>query len=671
MQVLITRPQPEADRLASILNAHGIRSLVSPMLEIRPLDTPIPDPNAYQAIFVTSARALQLFANTTANRDLMVYTVGNSSARAAINLGFETVVNANGNVAALVSKIKTQLNPNGGPLLHPAGSHIAGDPSTTLSAAGFELTTVPLYEAAETQSLSRQAGAAIQDETLDAVLFFSQRTAENFVRLIKNAGLTEKCRNLQALCQSQTIAHAAKELPWKLVHVASHPDQRSLIELLKDMRKMSPESPTNQSSSIRKSGSATNHKEPTTNNGHATPADTKVIVPRNNPLTLMLSFFGFAISVGLCIWLFVWPNVVPNLLEQNESNEIHMLESRVFTLEEETRQANEPQTAPKFLAIEAILAEFRNAIGKNEQELDRLADQVGILDDKVNASNSKQIQILQRIETIATRLGAVELSSDTSKTVQNDSGKYRTTSENSGTKTPSDPQTHTKAGSNFDAEIASLESMVSKLGNQVESVSTAATNQDHVQTSILERLSLIEATMDSESRAVSHLLAVNLLREVLNTDASYHDELSAIETTAPDTTPKNVLDTLFKYSHLGVPTIASLQHRFSKIAMSIVAANSQREDGWVDSTLSRLSSVVRIRRLDNVLGKTPDAIVARAEKFVSSGDLNSATIELSQLDNAAAQTVETWLIDARARIAIDEAMESLLAQALGRDNPEP
>ena len=158
---------------------------------------------------------------------------------------------------------------------------------------------------------------------------------------------------------------------------------------------------------------------------------------------------------------------------------------------------------------------------------------------------------------------------------------------------------------------------------------------------------------------------------MLDTDAPYHDELLAVEATAPDNTPKNALDTLSKYSQLGVPTIASLQYRFSKIAMSIVTANKQREDGWVESTLNRLTGVIRIRRLDNMFGKTPDAVVARAEKFVSSGDLRSATRELSQLDNAAAQTARAWLINARTRIAIDEAMESLLAQALGRGNPGP
>ncbi len=671
MQVLITRPQPEADRLASILNTHGIRSLVSPMLEIRPLDTLIPDPNAYQAIFVTSSRALQLFANTTANRDLKVYTVGNSSARTAINLGFETVVNANGNVADLVSKIKAQLNPNGGPLLHPAGSHIAGDPSTTLSTAGFELTTVPVYEAAEAKAFSRQAREAIQDGTLDAVLFFSQRTAENFVRLIKNAGLTEQCGNLQALCQSQTIADAAKELPWKLVHIASHPDQHSLIELLKDMRKASPERPTNQSSAIRERGSATNYNEPATENSRATPVETKTIVARNNPLTFVLSLLGLTISAGLCIWLFAWPYVAPNMLEQNESLEIRLLESRVLTLEKQNSLTDEPLAAAKFEAIEAAFAEFRIAMQENQQQLGRLAGQARILDDKITTSNSETLPIRRRIETLVTRLDALERSPNTFETTKNTRGQNGTLAANPRTKTHTDPLIHTKNGSNYDAEIASLESIVSQLGTQVESVNTAATNQDHVQTSILERLSLVEATMDRESRAVTHLLAVNLLRKVLDTDAPYHDELLAVEATAPDNTPKNALDTLSKYSQLGVPTIASLQYRFSKIAMSIVTANKQREDGWVESTLNRLTSVIRIRRLDNMFGKTPDAVVARAEKFVSSGDLRSATRELSQLDNAAAQTARAWLINARTRIAIDEAMESLLAQALGRGNPGP
>jgi len=232
VRVLITRPEEDARGLARRLGERGVESLIEPLLAIAPAPAARLDLEGVQAVLVTSANGARALARATRRRDLAVYAVGEASAARAAELGFAAVKSAGGDVEALATLVIAELDPGAGALLHVAGSAVAGDLAGRLGAAGFEARRAVLYEARPVAALSPACVAALEGGSLDAVLFFSPRTATTFARLVGQAAVAERCRELEALCLSEAVARAAAALSWRRLRVARRPTAESLLDLL-------------------------------------------------------------------------------------------------------------------------------------------------------------------------------------------------------------------------------------------------------------------------------------------------------------------------------------------------------------------------------------------------------------------------------------------------------
>lgn len=232
MRLLITRPREDAEPLAALLGERGIETALEPLMSIVDADTPDPDLSGVQALLITSANGIRAFARRVAERGIAVCAVGDASARAAGDLGFADVASASGDVEALAAMVKTDRDPNAGALLHVAGTHVAGDLSGLLEAAGFEVRRAVLYEARAAGALSGETRDALEAGTLDGVLLFSPRTGALFAELVTDAGLSETCREMNAYCLSPAVAEKAQSLPWRDVVVATEPSQEALLRAL-------------------------------------------------------------------------------------------------------------------------------------------------------------------------------------------------------------------------------------------------------------------------------------------------------------------------------------------------------------------------------------------------------------------------------------------------------
>ena len=232
MRILITRPIEDAEPLADALRARGHETLIEPMLEIRNSDRLLPNLINTQALLFTSANGVRAAARATENRSLPALCVGDATARAAIQAGFQTVKSASGNVAGLASLVIKQCEPDGGALLHVAGSAVAGDLAGSLEATGFSVQRAMLYDAKATQSLSPQGRQVIAKREIDAVLLFSPRSAGTFAKVVSDARLEAACEGIDILCLSRAVAEALGGLPHRTLSVADEPTQEALLRLI-------------------------------------------------------------------------------------------------------------------------------------------------------------------------------------------------------------------------------------------------------------------------------------------------------------------------------------------------------------------------------------------------------------------------------------------------------
>jgi uroporphyrinogen-III synthase len=232
MRVLITRPWEDAAPLAAELVARGHETLIEPLLTIVPRPDAEIDLQGVQALVFTSANGARVFAGLSPRRNLPVYAVGDSTAEAARGEGFAEVESAGGDVEALAAVIEAGLDPAEGTLFQAAARHVAGDLQGRLEAAGFAVRRVALYDAEPIPALSPAAVAALRDGCIDAIVFFSPRTGETFVRLMSEANLAGACGGWHAICLSQAVADQVGEIPWRSVQVADRPTRAGLLDSL-------------------------------------------------------------------------------------------------------------------------------------------------------------------------------------------------------------------------------------------------------------------------------------------------------------------------------------------------------------------------------------------------------------------------------------------------------
>ena len=209
----------------------GFVPLLAPALAVHPTSLRLPPPDAVTAVLVTSRHALA--ACLPRFHDARLLVVGDATAARARGLGFNHVISASGDAAALAQLAARALRPADGPVLLATGRGQGGALAVMLRAAGFRVIRRVVYRAAPSRSLPATAAAALRTGQVRAALFFSAETVKSFVRLIRTAGLEETMRHVDALAIGPTAGMALNSLPWRRIGVADKPTQDAMLALLR------------------------------------------------------------------------------------------------------------------------------------------------------------------------------------------------------------------------------------------------------------------------------------------------------------------------------------------------------------------------------------------------------------------------------------------------------
>ncbi len=211
-RIWVTRAEPGASATAERLTALGFEPVVAPLIETRPRDVVV-DLTGVAALAFTSAAAVRAFAARAAFRgsgwDLPGFALGQATAQAAREAGFDNVLSAGGDAAALAALIAAQDLT--GEILHPGAAELAAD-----------LPGVRALAIYDSHPAALPAGFTTQD--LDAVLLHSPRAARLLAALPPPPGLV-------ALCLSPAVAAPLTGLGLT-IRIAKAPNEEALLALL-------------------------------------------------------------------------------------------------------------------------------------------------------------------------------------------------------------------------------------------------------------------------------------------------------------------------------------------------------------------------------------------------------------------------------------------------------
>lgn len=233
MRLLVTRPEPDAERTAATLRARGCEAIVAALTRVEVL-APEFGMGPWHALALTSAnaaRALERHPRRAELVSLPVFVVGRHTGAAARAAGFATVHSADGDAGNLARLIAAHI-PTGGPLLYLAGENRARDLAGELAVHKVAVETAVVYRAVTESTFPVAVAAALAAGSLDGVLYYSRRSTRAYLDCGEAAGLLARALAPAHYCLSARVAEPLISAGAADVRIAARPDEAALIELI-------------------------------------------------------------------------------------------------------------------------------------------------------------------------------------------------------------------------------------------------------------------------------------------------------------------------------------------------------------------------------------------------------------------------------------------------------
>lgn len=230
--ILVTRPQPDAERTAAGLAALGLKPIIAPMLESHFLRPALPRAEDFAALAVTSANAIRALAAQPGGEryaHLPVYAVGDQTAAEATDAGFTSVTASEGTLHSLAETI-IAARP-AGPIFYAAPHHQSGDLAGLLAPHGLTVKTVVLYEMLAATALPQDVDDSLRNGEIDGAVFYSRRTAQTFAQLLEGPDFEAIRRKLSCLCLSENTAQPLIENHFLRIGLADYPSNEAMMVL--------------------------------------------------------------------------------------------------------------------------------------------------------------------------------------------------------------------------------------------------------------------------------------------------------------------------------------------------------------------------------------------------------------------------------------------------------
>ena len=210
--VLLTRAVEDAARTRAILEGLGHRVLVSPVIATEATGASWPG-GVVDAVLATSGKAFVAITDggpmPEARRLMPLWLVGQRTEEAARAAGFLGQAYVAPNAVALAFELGKRRARNR--VVYLAGRNRKPDIETALSVLDQAVDVVEVYEAVAAHRLEDYVAKAIADNTVDAVLHYSRRSATLFADLVLT---TEVDARTLHVCLSADVAAALAGEGW-------------------------------------------------------------------------------------------------------------------------------------------------------------------------------------------------------------------------------------------------------------------------------------------------------------------------------------------------------------------------------------------------------------------------------------------------------------------------
>jgi len=209
------------------------------------------------------------------------------------------------------------------------------------------------------------------------------------------------------------------------------------------------------------------------------------------------------------------------------------------------------------------------------------------------------------------------------------------------------------------ARVAVLEASLAPIG---EAARLADARSKTVERQVAER----------GQQADRFLAAALLLQASVTTPRPWLREYQAMAELAPDgAISRTAAEVLLSHAARGIPTEAELRDRFVAMAPQLIA-RAPRQGDALDSTLSFVrGSFASVGLTAPPAPSDQEQAIASIAQHLRRGNLGAAVADAAALDPTLQPLLAGWLAQARARLAVEQAVQETLLRVLAPAQDSP
>ena len=229
MHILFTRPLEDCHEMILKFQSLGHEISHLPLINIEGLKYEVPNYSEFKGIIFTSSNAIKFLDIKNIDKKLKCFCVGNATEKKARSVGFQNVFAAEGNVNNLKELILQNFNPSEGKLLYISGEAISSNLDQDLISNGYTVERVINYRANPIEKYDENFIEKLKLKMPEITYIYSQNSAINFLKIIKNYQLETLWMNTNLMCIGEKSSSILNEIKWKKIFLFNPGEEEFLL----------------------------------------------------------------------------------------------------------------------------------------------------------------------------------------------------------------------------------------------------------------------------------------------------------------------------------------------------------------------------------------------------------------------------------------------------------
>jgi uroporphyrinogen-III synthase len=229
MHILFTRPLEDCHEMILKFQSLGHEVSHLPLINIEGLKYESLNYSEFRGIIFTSANAVKFLDIKDIDKKIACFCVGSATEKKARNSGFQNVYAADGNVDNLKELILQNFNSFEGKLLYISGEVISNNLDQDLISNGYTIERVINYRAYPVEKYDEDFIEKMKIKMPEITYIYSQNSAINFLKIIKNYQLETLWMNTNLMCIGEKTSSILNEIKWKKIFLFNPGEEEFLL----------------------------------------------------------------------------------------------------------------------------------------------------------------------------------------------------------------------------------------------------------------------------------------------------------------------------------------------------------------------------------------------------------------------------------------------------------